>query len=74
MANLSKEARVDRSRKELEEILKRSDVAYQEIETFKDYEFSYCIAFEMAKRDSDTLRLFTYCKPCRFIKFILVHY
>ncbi len=30
---------------------KRQDIEYTEIETFKNHELSYCIAFEMLKRD-----------------------
>ena len=64
MANISKEAREDRQRKEAEEILLRSDEAYLEIEQFKEYEFSWCIAFEMAKRDPMLLK-----DVSRFIRF-----
>ena len=64
MANLSKEARLDRERKEAEEIIKRNDEAYLEIEQFKEYEFSWCIAFEMAKRDPKLLK-----EAHRFIAF-----
>ncbi len=56
MANLSKEARLDREKKEAAEILLRSDERYLEIEQFKEYEFSWCIAFEMAKRDPRLLK------------------
>jgi hypothetical protein len=66
MANLSKEARLDRERKEADEILLRSHEAYCEIEQFKAYEFSWCIAFEMAKRDPKLLkevrRFIAFCK------------
>lgn len=68
MANLSKEARGDRQRKEEAEILLRSDEAYLEIEQFKDYEFSWCIAFEMAKRDPMLLN-----DTKRFIQFYQDH-
>ncbi len=64
MANISKEAREDRAKKEAEEILKRTDEAYLEIEEFKEYEFSWCIAFEMAKRDLALLK-----DVHRFIRF-----
>ena len=68
MANISKKAREDRAQKEADEILKRSDDDYLEIEQFKEYEFSWCIAFEMAKRDAE-LRKDTQ----RFIKFYKRH-
>ena len=68
MANLSKEAREDREQKEADEILLRSDDAYIEIEQFKEYEFSWCIAFEMAKRNP---RLIKDVK--RFIRFYKDH-
>ena len=68
MANLSKEAREDRQRKEDAEILLRSDEAYLEIEQFKEYEFSWCIAFEMAKRDPKLLK-----DVKRFIQFYKNH-
>ncbi len=64
MANISKEAREDRAQKEAEEILKRTDEEYLEIEAFKEYEFSWCIAFEMAKRDPDLVK-----DVQRFIKY-----
>jgi len=64
MANLSKEARLDREKKETAEILLRSDDRYLEIEQFKEYEFSWCIAFEMAKRDPDLVE-----DVQRFIKY-----
>ena len=68
MANLSKEAREDRQKKESAEIHKRSDTGYKEIEAFKDYEFSHCIAFEMAKRDPELVKS-VHC----FIKFYKKH-
>ncbi len=64
MAIISKEAREDRSRKEAEEVLLRSATEYLEIEQFKEYEFSWCIAFEMAKRDPKLLK-----EAHRFIAF-----
>jgi len=68
MANLSKEAREDRAKKEADEILLRSDEQYLEIEKFKDYEFSWCIAFEMARRDPKLVR-----EVERFIRFYRDH-
>jgi hypothetical protein len=75
VANLSKEARLDRKRKEADEILLRSDDAYLEIEQFKEYEFSWCIAFEMAKRDPKLLKevhrfIAFYKKQKEYITFI----
>ena len=64
MANISREVRLDREQKEDDEILLRSDDAYLEIEQFKEYEFSWCIAFEMAKRDPGLLK-----DAHRFIRF-----
>lgn len=68
MANISRARREDRAKKEAEEILKRSDESYLEMETFKPYEFTYCIAFEMAKRDPELLKAVN-----RFILFYRRH-
>ncbi len=68
MANISKEQREDRERKEADEILIRGDDTYLEIEAFKEYEFSWCIAFEMAKRDPELKS-----KVLRFIEFYKSH-
>ena len=68
MANISKELKEDRKQKEAAEILLRSDDAYLEIEQFKEYEFSWCIAFEMAKRDPELLK-----RSQHFIKFYKKH-
>ncbi len=68
MANLSREAREDRKQKEAVEIMNRSDNEYLEIEQFKEYEFSWCIAFEMAKHNPELLR-----EARRFIEFYKDH-
>ncbi len=68
MANLSREAREDRELKEEAELFERTDDTYLEIEAFKEYEFSWCIAFEMAKRDPELKS-----KVTRFIKFYKSH-
>ena len=36
---------------------KRSDSIYKEIEEFEDYEYSNCIAYEMAIRNKEVKRL-----------------
>ena len=53
MANLSKKAREDRRQKEEVQVHKRADTCYIEIEDFKSYQFSQCIAFEMATRNPE---------------------
>ena len=68
MARLSKEAKAEREAKEKAEIVLRSDEAYLEIEAFKAYEFSWCIAFEMAKRNPTLLQ-----DAKRFIRFYQNH-
>ena len=37
---------------------KRKDPIYKEIEEFKDYEFTNCIAYEMAIRNKQVIKIF----------------
>ncbi len=75
MANISKEARESRGREKEIQALNRNDESYLEIEQFKEYEFSWCIAFEMAKRNpkliKDTQRFVAFYKRYKsYIDFI----
>jgi hypothetical protein len=47
LANLTKAQREDREKKEAQNIIKRGDRSYVEIEEFREYELSWAIAFEM---------------------------
>ncbi len=42
----------------MNDLPKRDDKIYKEIEEFKDYELTYCIAYEMAIRNDEVKRLF----------------
>ena len=64
MEKISRDDRPDKEEMEADETLLRSDDDYLEIEQFKEYEFSWCIAFEMAKRNRDLLE-----DVNRFIKY-----
>ena len=39
------------------ELPKRSDSIYKEIEAFEDYEFTNCIAYEMAIRNKEVINI-----------------
>lgn len=39
-----------------EYMLKRDDTIYKDIENFQDYEYTYCIAYEMAIRNSEVIK------------------
>lgn len=41
----------------MQELPKRNDATYKEIEAFEDYEYSNCIAYEMAIRNDEVKRL-----------------
>ena len=46
----------------MNELAKRDDAIYKEIEEFKDYELTYCIAYEMAIRNDEVKELLNILK------------
>lgn len=46
---------------------RRTDTIYEEIEAFKDYEFTHCIVYEMAIRNKEIRKVFHKCNQARKI-------